>query len=354
MQYRWTTGGILLTALLALSAQQMVRLFPFTVFGALVSAILLGMAVRAAAGDRLVPLKPGFAFSAKVLLRLGIILMGVRLNLADIAAAGWRMLALDLSVIVFAVTVIHFLGKRLSVEERLTTLIAVGTGVCGAAAIGAAAQAVKAKDEEVAVSVTLISLLGTLFTVMYTILLPVLALSPQQYGTFVGATLHEIAHVVAAAAPAGAIGSDQAILVKLGRVILLAPVVMALDWYYRGRAGRADGGVGSGGVGAADEGEPNGKRNDKPKDKPRLPVPWFVLGFLVMALLNTYHVFSPALTAGLVTASLFLLAMAMAGMGLNVWAGDFKRVGAAPVLMGLGGSILLSLFGRFGMILLGL
>ncbi|ABZ83518.1 conserved hypothetical protein [Heliomicrobium modesticaldum Ice1] len=347
MQHRWTAGGILLTALLALSAQQMVRFFPFTVFGALVTAILLGMAMRAVAGDRLVPLKPGFAFSAKVLLRLGIILMGVRLNLADIAAAGWRMLALDLSVIVFAVTVILFLGRRLSVEERLTTLIAVGTGVCGAAAIGAAAQAVRAKDEEVALSVTLISLLGTLFTVMYTVMLPVLALTPQQYGTFVGATLHEIAHVVAAAAPAGAIGSDQAILVKLGRVILLAPVVMALDWHYRGRAG---------GAGRASDldGKPDDKLRDEAQDKPRLPVPWFVLAFLVMALLNTYHVFSPALSAGLVTASLFLLAMAMAGMGLNVWAGDFKRVGLAPVLMGLGGSILLSLFGRFGMALLGL
>ncbi|MBM7866524.1 putative sulfate exporter family transporter [Heliobacterium gestii] len=357
MKYRWTVGGMLLTALVALAAQQLIRFSPFTVFGALVSAILLGMAVRAAAGERLASMKGGFAFAAKFLLRLGIVLMGVRLNLADIAAAGWRMVALDGTVIVFALTVIHLLGKRLAVGERLTSLIAIGTGVCGAAAIGAAAQAVRAKDEEVALSVTLISLLGTAFTVLYTLLQPVLAFSAQQYGVFVGATLHEIAHVVAAAAPAGASGSDQALLVKLGRVILLAPVVMALEWRYRQRASAdatdANTNTGAGlpdgaapGVGA-DEGI--GARVKTPA-----PIPWFVVGFLAMALLNTYHCFSPAITAAMVSASLFLMAMAMAGMGLNVWIGDFKRVGVAPVLLGVSGSVLLSLFGRFTMAVLSL
>lgn len=313
--------GLILTLAVAWAARILTNLPVFSVMGAMVTAILLGLILRSIAEQRIIPGQAGITFTAKYLLRLGIIIMGVRLDLSDILAAGVPTLLLDLAVIIFAITVIEALGKRLGVAAKLTTLVAVGTGVCGAAAIGAVAPLIKAKDEDVAVSVTIIALLGTIFTVAYTALLPFLNLSPQQFGAFAGSTLHEIAHVIAAAAPDGPDSSDMALVVKLGRVAMLAPVAMFLAWIYA-------------------------RKNGDRVSVHNLPIPWFVFGFIVMSLLKSYNLFSADAIQALTTISLVLLTMAMAAMGLNVKIGQFKQVGAAPVVICLAGSILLSLFGR--------
>ncbi|MBC9784560.1 YeiH family putative sulfate export transporter [Heliobacterium chlorum] len=324
-------GGLLLTALLAATAQMMSRLPLLSIFGVMVTAILLGLTLRAISESVVTPLSPGISFSAKYVLRAGIILMGVRLNIGDIVAAGWKTIVLDVLVILFAISVIHYLGRKMALASKLTSLIAAGTGVCGAAAIGAVGPVIKAKDEEVALSVAIIALLGTLFTVIYTALLPILNWSPHEYGLFAGSTLHEIAHVVAASAPGGPVSSDTALLVKLGRVVLLAPVVMFMDWLYNKRT-----------------------QNSSLANPGKRVIPWFVFGFLGMALLNTYHVFSADMAQKIISTSVFLLAMAMAGMGLNVHIGDIRRVGLKPMVVGITGSVLLSLFGRGLIVLLGL
>jgi uncharacterized integral membrane protein (TIGR00698 family) len=314
-------GGILLTVFLTLLAQQLIQLPVLSIMGSMVTAILLGIALRSSAASVVVPWQSGAAFTAKYILRAGIVLMGVRLNIRDIVAVGWPALVLDVAVIIFAVAVIHLLGRRLAVERKLTTLIAVGTGICGAAAISAVAPLIKARDDEVAISITTIAVLGTVFTIAYTAFLPLLGLSPHQFGAFAGSTLHELAHVIAAAAPDGPASSDTAILVKLGRVAMLAPAGMLIARFYAARGCRADT------VAIA-------------------PVPWFVLGFFALALLNTWQVFDTATVRLLSSGSIFLLTMAMAGLGLNVKLADFRRVGLNPPLVCLIGSVLLSVLGR--------
>lgn len=313
--------GFGLTILMTLISRLLVQLPLLSIMGAMVVAILAGIAFRAAEEKITAAGQAGVGFTAKYILRAGIILMGVRLNFADIWAAGWQTLLLDISVIIFAISLIQFLGHRLKVADKLAALIAVGTGVCGAAAIGGVAPMIKAKEEDVAVSVTIIALLGTLFAVLYTAILPVLGLSPYEFGTFSGSTLHELAHVIAASAADGQSSSDIAIIVKLGRVALLAPVALLFGWFYA-------------------------RREQQAVSLTRLPIPWFIFGFLLMAGCNTYHLFSAHVAALLTDASIFLLTMAMAAMGLNVKLSEFKRVGYTPIIIGLIGSVLLSLWGR--------
>lgn len=315
--------------LLTLASRFLVQFPGFNVLGAMVIAILTGILLRAAGETLAVTGQAGVNFTAKYILRAGIILMGVRLNFADILAAGWQTLILDIAVILFAIPLICFLGRQFHVPEKLAALIAVGTGVCGAAAIGGVAPLIKAREDDVAASVTIIAVLGTLFTVAYTALLPILGLSPYEFGTFSGATLHELAHVIAAAAPDGQTSSDIAIIVKLGRVALLAPVAIAFGWIYV-------------------------RREQQAVTLSRLPVPWFIFGFLIMAACNTYQLFPASLVGHMSSVSIFLLTMAMAAMGMNVKLSQFKRVGYSPVGIGFIGSVLLSIFGRSLIWLLGI
>lgn len=319
MNYARLFPGIALTIALAAIARQFAKLPILSVLGAMIIAIFLGIMLRALVPDTIRHCQAGVSFTAKYLLRLGIILMGLRLDLNDIIAAGWETIALDLFAVVFTISIIHLLGRKFTVEKKLTTLLAVGTGVCGAAAIGAIAPLIRAKDEDVAVSVAIIALLGTVFSVAYIALLPMLGLNPHDFGTFAGATLHELAHVIAAAEPDGPISGETAILVKLGRVAMLTPVAMFIGWLYSRK-------------------QTEGAETD-------LPVPWFLFGFIGMALVNTIGILPDSITGSLIIASSFLIAMAMAAMGLNVNMASFARVGHNPVLICLIGSALLSISG---------
>lgn len=314
-------GGIALAAVIALGSRYATQYPVLSVLGAMVIAVILGMIVRALWGGSAMPMQPGVSFTAKYLLRAGIVLMGLRLNLQDIWHAGWQTIALDMSVVVLTIGLISYLGRRYTVEKKLTTLLAVGTGVCGAAAIGAIAPIIKAKEEDVAVSVAIVALLGTAFTVLYITLLPVLDLTPQAYGVFAGSTLHELGHVIAAAEPDGTDSGEMAILVKLGRVAMLTPVAFVLSWAYS-------------------------RRKASTASAPaQLPVPLFLIGFLATAAANTFSLLPDGLVRLLIPASTFLLTMAMAAMGLNVNWPAFVRVGHNPVLVCLMGSVLLSAYG---------
>lgn len=320
MQYTSFTWGIVLTIILTFLARGFAQLPYIGMIGPMITAILLGILCRSFLEPTVQKGHSGIGFAAKKLLRLGIILMGFRLNIGEILAAGWPTLLLDILVITFTLIVISYLGRKLDVAKDLTTLVAVGTGVCGAAAIGAVAPVIKAKEEDVTVAVAIIAVLGTLFTVIYTALIPYLGLSPHGYGTFVGSTLHELAHVIAAAAPDGQSSSSIAIVVKLGRVAFLAPVTLIIGYLHtRGQASIR---------------------------LSTLPVPWFLFGFLGMAVINTLGIVPSNITVFLINASVFLLTMAMGAMGLNVRYATFLKTSFSPIFICLIGSLLLGIFGR--------
>ncbi|MEW9674015.1 YeiH family protein [Ammoniphilus sp. 3BR4] len=313
--------GLLLTLVLAILAGNIAHLPFFSIMGIMIISIILGMGWK---GIIDVPLDStkGITFSSKILLRVGIILMGLRLNLEQIVSAGMSVVLIDVMVIAFTLTVMIYLGKWFSIDRHLCALIAVGTAVCGAAAIVAVAPLIGAKKEFTAVSVACIAILGTIGTILYTFLYPILGLESYHYGVLVGSTLHELAHVIAAAVPGGDVSGDIAILVKLGRVALLIPVALILGYFYQAKDSK--------------------KERKGLKD---LPIPWFIFGFLACSLINTLGFIPLMINQMLISLSVFLLSMAMAGLGLGINLEDFKKVGIKAVLVGVLGFIALTALG---------
>ncbi|MBN6189269.1 YeiH family putative sulfate export transporter [Aneurinibacillus sp. BA2021] len=316
--------GIGITLVIAIAAKYIALLPGLGIIGPLVIAILLGMGWRAA-----LPVPEtsvgGIHFASKSLLRAGIILLGMRLNLYDIVQAGPKVFAIAAFDLVFAFFVVYALCRFCKVERTLGILTACGTAICGAAAVAAISSQVKANEKETAIGVATIAVLGTIFTLAYSLLYPLLGLAPYEYGVFAGGTLHEIAHVIAAGAAGGQQAMDISIIVKLTRVALLVPVALLIGWWFSRRT-------------AATGGEAGDKRTS-------LPIPWFILGFLLLSGINTLGIVPAGIAAQMVALGYLLIAMAMAGLGLNIDAATFKRMGIRPFWAGLIGSVLLSVFG---------
>lgn len=316
--------GIGLTLILSLLAKGL-SLLPFlSIMGQLVLAIILGMIYKASVG---VPeyIMPGVSFSNKKLLRFGIILLGMRLNLMDIAHAGPKVVLLAAINITVTIFIVYGLARLLKVDRTMSLMTACGTAICGAAAVVAIAPLIKAKDRETAVSAATVAILGTLFTLVYVGLYPFLGLTPKGYGAFAGGTLHEVAHAIAAAAPGGKEAEDMSVIVKLTRVALLVPVSLCVGYWASRRA------------------------EEKTHGKSKIQIPWFVLGFLAMSAVNSLGIIPHAVTAQIINLAYILIAMAMAGLGLNVDFAFFRRNGVKPFAAGLMGSVILALLG-FGLI----
>lgn len=313
--------GMLLTLLLALAAKNIATLPFFSILGQLVIAIILGMAWRVAFKVQ-DAWQGGIAFSSKKLLRFGIILLGMRLNLADIYHAGASVFFIAVLNLLFALIVVYMLTKMLHVEQKLGILTACGTAICGAAAVVAIAPQIKANEKETAVGAAIVALLGTIFTLIYTVLYSILSLTPTEYGIFAGGTLHEIAHVIAAASAGGDEAMDIAVIVKLTRVALLVPVAIIIGIFYR--------------------------RMDSSKEMKAFSlssIPWFIVGFLVMSAINSLGIIPANVSQALVNIAYILIAMAMAGLGLNIEMKTFKELGVKAFIAGLIGSVCLSVLG---------
>ncbi|MEW8969037.1 MAG: putative sulfate exporter family transporter [Mesobacillus sp.] len=316
--------GIALTLVLALAARLIAGLPFFAIMGQLVIAIMLGMIWRASVGVNS-GLLEGASYSSKKLLRLGIILLGFRLNLYDIYNAGTTVFFIAFANLTFALLVVYLLSRLFKVEKRLGILTACGTAICGAAAVVAIAPVIKANEKETAVGAANVAVLGTIFTILYTLIFSYLDLNALDYGVFAGGTLHEIAHVVAAADPAGQAALDLAIIVKLTRVALLVPVAILIGFLIQRKESGDD---------------------SQKMTLANLPIPWFILGFLAVSAFNTLGVVSDVVASAIVSLAYLLIGMAMAGLGLNVDFKSFRQMGGKALSAGLAGSVLLSVFGN--------
>ncbi|MEK4069708.1 YeiH family protein [Peribacillus sp. FSL R5-0717] len=313
-----------LTLLIAIAAKYLAELPFLHIMGQLVIAILIGVVWKSLIGVPAYAVA-GTNYSSKVLLRVGIILLGMRLNLKDIINAGPKTFAVGAISLAFGILVVYGLTRLFKVEKKLGILTACGTGICGAAAILAISSQIKAKEKDTAIAVATVAVLGTTFTFGYTILYPLLELSDQGYGVFSGATLHEIAHVIAAAAPGGNEAVDLAVVVKLTRVALLIPVAILIgfimNWKERSTV------------------------TEKEFSWKSIQIPWFIFGFLLMSAIYSSGAVPEPLAEKLVMLSYILMAMAMAGLGLNIDLVTFRKYGGKPFIAGLVGSILLSCLG---------
>lgn len=304
-------------ALALAAASYWLATFPgLKIMGALTVALVVGILWRATAGLPAMAI-PGTKFTARTLLRLGIVLMGARLDFGLVAQAGPKILFLDVVMIVLGIIGISWIAKRFGVPAKLGMLMAVGTSICGASAVAAASSVTKADEDEVTLAVALMGILGTIGVLFYVLAGPFLGLTTMQLAVLSGSTLHEVAQVMAAAFTWGESSGDMGTLVKLTRVVLLAPALIAL-------------GLLSGG---------GGKLSYSWKEP---PIPWFVIGFLAVGLLGSIGVLPTEAKAWLSNASVFLMVMAMAAMGLNTQLDMIRKAGMRTIYAGLAGFGLLA------------
>ena len=311
--------GLLLTVIVAMAAYGIRALPGFGFLSPMILAIVIGALVRNV-GTVTPRAQPGLRFALRRVLRFAIVLLGFQITAAqvvDVGGTGIAIIAASL-IATFAVTV--RMGRLLGVDARLAELIAAGTSICGASAVIATNTVTRAPDEDVAYAVACVTVFGSLSMVLYPLVLPLLPLGPHAYGLWTGASIHEIAQVVAAAFQGGSDAGHFGTIAKLSRVMMLAPLVLGLGWISSRRDGVAE------------------------AKAPSVPMPWFVLGFLALTVLNSVVPVDPALKAWIVRITVFLLSVALAAMGLETNVRKLRAKGLRPLLLGAAAWAFISLF----------
>lgn len=278
---------------------------------ALTLAIVFGMVLGNVFGARLpAVLSPGVITAQQKLLRLGVVLYGLRISFQQIAAVGVQGLAIDIVIVVGTLALGTMIGRRfLGLDRHTAILVSSGSAICGAAAVLAVERVLKPDPGKVAIAVATVVLFGTLDIFVYPWLFGHSGLDASQFGLFTGATVHEVAQVVAAGSAISPAAADTAVIVKLTRVMMLVPVLFALSWSEaRGST------VESGG-------------------KPRMSVPWFALVFVAVAAFNSLISLPPALREVLLTIDTLALAAAMAALGLETRVAKLKALGPRPLVL---------------------
>ncbi|SEQ15466.1 YeiH family protein [Streptomyces radiopugnans] len=280
----------------------------------LTAAVVLGVAAahlpavgRFASGTG----RPGLSLAGRRLMRAGVVLLGLELSLGDVLGLGWATVGMVLAVVASTFFGTLWLGRRLGLRGDQPLLVATGYSICGASAIGAVGEARGSDERDTAASVALVTLCGTLAVVVLPLLHHPLGLDGAQFGRWVGAGVHDVGQVVAAAQTAGPAALGEAVLVKLMRVLLLAPLVAAVA-FSAVRRGR--------------DGGPRGGR-------PPL-VPLFAAGFLAAVAVRTTGAVPAGALEAAATVREFVLAAALVGLGSAVHLPSLARTGMRLAVLG--------------------
>lgn len=277
---------------------------------------------------------PGIVFCSKTLLRWGIILYGFRLTFQDVVSVGVSGLVVDCVIIVSTIFLGYFFGRLLKMDKELTLLTSMGSAICGAAAVLGTEPVLKSAPYKTAIAVATVVIFGTIAMFIYPVLYNsgVLQLTPREMGIYAGSTLHEVAHAVGAGNSMGPEVANISIIVKMLRVILLAPVLVLIALF----ASRL-------------RSEPVVAEKGGEKEKTRISIPWFAFGFLAVIGFNSLDILTEVEVELLSNLDTFLLTMAMTALGVETNFEKFKKAGPKPFILAfilfvwlLGGGYLLS------------
>lgn len=257
---------------------------------------------------------PGILFSAKTLLRIAIVFYGFRITFQQIASVGLEGLSLSIIMLTSTMIIGTIVGiKLLKIDKHTAILIASGSAVCGAAAVLATEDVLKSEPHKTAIAVGTVVLFGTISMFLFPIMFKsgLLDMDVTQYGLYVGSSVHEVAQVVAAGGAIDNISSDTAVIVKMTRVMLIAPMLLLLGLFLVNSS------------------------NSKASVKTKLVVPWFAVLFIVVAGFNSLNLLPTQIVDNINIIDTFLLTMAMTALGMETHLGKFKQSGWKPVLLAL-------------------
>ncbi len=346
-----TISGIIFVALVASAATFIAGLKPLLALG--ISPLVVGIVIGIFYANTLHNKFPeswetGIVFSGKKILRFAIVFYGFRITFQQIADVGFEGFMVSLLVLSSTLLLGIFLGTKVFKMDRDTSILtAAGASVCGAAAVLATEPVLKAEEHKTAVAVSMVVLFGTISMFLYPVLYSgiiqpatgFLHMDPTTFGMYVGGTIHEVAQVVAVPASipgAGPEMANTAVIVKMTRVIMIAPmlIIMGLVLSYMA------------------------KKEGNAGDKLKLVIPWFAVYFIGMAgvnsLIHSYTLSADADIASTITYIInniniidtFLLTMAMTALGMGTRFSKFKGLGMAPVLTA-GGMFIWLVLGGF-------
>ena len=298
--------GILFTFIIAAISLISSKLPLLDKVGALTIAIVIAILFRHFKGYP-ESYRPGITFASKRLLKFAIILYGLKLNIFDVIGEGSTLLLIDGGVIIVSIGLMLLLNHYIKGDKAITLLLGIGTGVCGAAAIAAVSPILKSREKDTAISIGIIALIGTLFSLAYTVIYTLFTISPEVYGVWSGVSLHEIAHVILAADFSGETALRIGLLGKLGRVFLLIPLSIVLILVM------------------------NMKSQDRNTNQ-RIEMPYFLIGFVLMAIFHTYVPIPQFIMQIIEPLTTICLLMAMVALGLNVSFKDLQDRAFKPLI----------------------
>lgn len=262
---------------------------------ALTIAIIIGILYNNLVGTQEI-FKAGVKFSLKKLLKVGIILLGFKLNIYAILELGPQILTMVIIYVTLALILSIVLGKVLKADKKLATLIGVGSCICGASAVVALTPCINAEEDDSVIAVSIVSFLGAIGVIIYSgVAASGLNLTDIQYGAWSGLTLHGVAHALAAAFAMGDTAGEIGTFVKMTRVLMLVPVSLALGYLFN--------------------------KENTSNNKAKFPM--YVLYFILAGIINSLGILPETFTKMLTKASSLSILMAMTAMGLSV---DFKSI----------------------------
>jgi uncharacterized integral membrane protein (TIGR00698 family) len=317
--------GIAAAVVVAIVADRLTTFLPVGI-AAVSVAVLLGLLVGPPALARMPTLRPGLAVAMTWILRSGIVLLGARLSLGEIASIGAPAAGIIVATMAGTFGLVLLASRVAGIERTLTVLLAVGAAVCGNSAVIATAPVIGAPARHVAFAVAVVTLFGTAAVFIYPAIATTIALDDIAYGLWTGIAINDTSQVVAASAAMSPAALEVATVVKLIRNALMAPLLLGIAWVW---ARNAASGVGEGPSSAPDT-----------RAGLRRAVPGFVLAFLGMAGLRSVGLISEDLAATLSIVAGWAILIGLAGVGLTTRFGELRAVGPRPLLVGFGVAVI--------------
>jgi uncharacterized integral membrane protein (TIGR00698 family) len=297
--------GLVLAVGLGALATGLGRLVPVIggpVIGVVLGVVLSRRAVRPATA-------PGIGVAAHRVLPVAVVLLGAQLSLTQVAHVGVGSIPVMLATLTVCLTLAFVVGRRLGISRDLRTLIGVGTGICGASAIAAVTPVIRARNPDVSYALSTIFLFNVVAVLAFPPLGHLLGLSQHSFGLFAGTAVNDTSSVVAAATTYGSAATQTAVVVKLTRSLLIIPICLGLAALAR-------------------------RRESGPTTTGRL-VPWFLVGFVALAAVNSAGLIPTAARPVLLEITSLLVTIALVGIGLSTDVRAMRRAGARPLLLGL-------------------
>jgi uncharacterized integral membrane protein (TIGR00698 family) len=305
--------------------------------GAVIGAVI---AIAVKPGARLAP---GLKWASTFVLQCSVVLLGAQLSIGEAARVGVSSLPVMLGTLAVCLGAAWLYGRLLGVPRDLRTLIGVGTGICGGSAIAAVCPVIEAASADIAYAISTIFLFNIAAVLAFPLLGHALGLGQQSFGLFAGTAVNDTSSVVATASTYGAAATSHAVVVKLVRTLMIIPICLGLAGL-TARRQRTAGGAGP--ASPAGGAEPTGGANPAnpavpgPRPASLTParvlklVPWFLIGFVVVAAVNSAGVIPAGAHSPLQHVSVFLVAVALSAIGLSTNVAALRTAGARPLLLG--------------------